>query len=121
MLNIYTKSPVQPKQSQPATLSPRFLGGPGRHSAGPGRGLVDDISLAHALALLGDSGRASHLPERDARVVGALEPIESPVATSLESRGEIRAGRFGRDTAVTLTPAVGRGTVLVGASCSFIS
>ena len=88
---------------------------PSRNSTGARRGLVDDIVLAHAVALGRDGGRAGHLPEGDGRVVGALEPVEAPVAARLERRREAVALAARSDSAVPLAPAVARRAVLVGA------
>lgn len=89
--------------------------GPGRDGGGTSGCLVDDIPLSHALALLRDGCRAGNLAEVDVRVVGALEPVVSPVASGLELLWEAGACALGSDSAVALSPAIGRGTVLVGA------
>lgn len=51
-------------------------------------GLINSIVVALAAALLDDGLRARDLLEGDARVVRAAEPVESPVAPSLEGLGE---------------------------------
>jgi hypothetical protein len=67
---------------------------------------------ANTAGLAGQLTRASNLLERDIRVVRALEPVKSPVASSLELCREIITLRARRDTAILLAPTVGWSTKL---------
>jgi len=76
----------------------------------------------HGVRSLTDTARlgrklrgASDLSEVNIRVVGALEPVEAPVAAGLEGGGEAVARRLGGDTAVLLAPAGGGSAKLAGA------
>lgn len=51
------------------------------------------LSVANALALIGQCLGASNLLEAYVRIVSALKPIESPVATGLQLLGEVVAFR----------------------------
>ncbi len=57
--------------------------------------------------------RAGHLLEGDARVVGAAEPVEAPVAAGLERGREVLAVGLGVHAAIPVTPAVGRRAILL--------
>ncbi len=48
-------------------------------------------------------------------------PVEAPVAARLERSGEAVALALGVDAAVPVAPAVGGGTVLLGAGCAGVS
>ena len=88
---------------------------PSRRAGLPSRRLVDDVVVANAAALGRDRRRAGDLPERDARVVRAAEPVEAPVAAVLERGREAVAVGPAVDAAVPVAPAVARRSVLVGA------
>lgn len=96
-----------------------WVGSPGGNLPRAGRRLVDDVAVASAAGLGRDGRRAGDLLEVDVRVVGALEPVEAPVAPGLERLGEVVAVGARTDAAVAVAPAVGRSSVLAGAGCGF--
>jgi hypothetical protein len=88
---------------------------PGCRRVRAGGSLGDGVVGADAARLLRDGLGAGNLLERDARVVGSLEPVEAPVASSLDLGWETVAIASGVDAAVSVAPAVRRGSVLVRA------
>ena len=109
----FTTTSISPRRPKSRVFG--CLAGPYRNVGGTRRGLVDDIAGADAAGLCREGGRAGNLLERDARVVGAPEPVEAPVAARLERGRKLVAVGARRDTAVALAPAVGRRAVLVRA------
>lgn len=108
----------QPPYPPTPNLNPHPLRRPSRHSRRPRRRLINRIIPANALALLGDRRRARHLLEAHRRVIRALEPVETPVATRLELLREAVAGTPRSNSSIPLAPAVGRRAELVRACYS---
>lgn len=86
------------------------LGGGGLAATGAagGRGVAlvsreARVVVADAAADVGESLGALDLLKGEVRVVGVLEPVETPVATVLEELGELVAVASGRDTTVLST------------------
>jgi hypothetical protein len=115
LLPPHSNAPTPFSVSQSVNNLRRRRRSPGGGGVRAGGRLVDGVVGARAARLLRDGLGAGHLLERDVGVVGALEPVEAPVAAGLEVGGEAVAVAARVDAAVPVAPAVGGRAELLAA------